>query len=164
MPLKRVTTKEGEVYFVDAKSGQRIRTDQDVVGPSRQSILQKNICLHCGNEILSTYVICPHCNTKLPKIKTIKRKIDELTADDFPGVNVEKFDEWKQAVKEASKNTGIALTVLVIINIILITTGIGIILGGLLLVLVFSLINKKQNRLAKELGITREKIRLARIR
>jgi hypothetical protein len=92
------------------------------------------------------------------------KKFKELTAADFPGADLQKFDEWKQAVNDANTHTVMLLIGLVLLNVILFVTTGSIMLGGLLLLLPIFFINRKPNRLARELGITRQKIKEARSR
>jgi hypothetical protein len=91
----------------------------------------------------------------------MKKKIKDLTVADFPGIDSEKFQEWKNAVEDANKNTIYALIGLLILNIILFFTTGSLILGGLLLALVFYFIYSRPRRLEKELGINRVAIRKA---
>ncbi len=99
------------------------------------------------------------------------RKISELTPDDFPGVDAEKFAAWKEAEKSAGKNQMIATAILIgaaIITIPLIGGAIGYFLP-LLAYFAFSIFvgmpnGKKARRLMEELGITRAAIQEARRR
>jgi hypothetical protein len=90
------------------------------------------------------------------------RKIEELQASEFPGVDPVNFAEWREEAVKAWGKTKVVLIILLILNVILIFTMVGIALGGLPLFLVLYLINRKSNRLLKELGITRADIRHAR--
>jgi ABC-type multidrug transport system fused ATPase/permease subunit len=90
-----------------------------------------------------------------------RKKIRELTAEDFPGIDEQKLNEWKAAVQSANNATIVVLILLVIINIITLAVAQTFILGGLLLFLVIALINIKQNKLFKQLGITRKDVRRA---
>jgi len=92
------------------------------------------------------------------------RKLNELTADDFPGADPQKFEEWKQAVQNANTYSIILLVGLVLFNVILYAATGSIMFGGLLLLLIFVLIQRKPGKLAKELGITPQKIKEARSR
>jgi len=92
------------------------------------------------------------------------RKVQDLTAADFPGVDPGRFEEWKQALKDAERNTIYLLAGLVVLNIVLYLVFDSIMLGGLLLLLVFFFIWRTPNRLAKELGLTNASIRAARKR
>jgi len=162
MPLKRIVTQNGEVYFVDSKTGNRVHTSMDKHVPNPQVILKKKTCSNCGSEISTTDLKCPQCNFELPKRSIGPRKFKELTAEDFPGVDGEKFNEWKEAVIEAEKNIIMVFVGLIILNVILFLAMGSFMLGGILLVVVLILVNKKSNRLAKELGITRDAIKRAR--
>jgi hypothetical protein len=90
------------------------------------------------------------------------RKIEDLRASDFPGVDPKKFDEWKQAELDASKKRRIVWIVMILINLALIFTGVGVFLGGLLLFLILFLIARTPNRLLKEAGLTHADIKRAR--
>jgi hypothetical protein len=90
-----------------------------------------------------------------------RKKIRELTTEDFPGVDELKLNEWKAAVQGANNASIVVLVLLVIINIITLTVMQAFVLGGLLLILVLALINIKPNRLFKQLGITRQDLRRA---
>ena len=92
------------------------------------------------------------------------KKFKDLTAADFPGADAAKIDEWKQAVQNANTYTVVLLVGLVVVNLILYLTTGSIMLGGLLLLLIFFFIWRKPNRLGKELGMTRQKIKEARSR
>jgi hypothetical protein len=91
-----------------------------------------------------------------------KRKIEELQASEFPGVDPVQFAEWKEQASRAWQNTKVVLIILIILNIILIFTMGGVALGGLPLFLVLFLINRKSNHLLKELGITAADVSRAR--
>jgi hypothetical protein len=92
------------------------------------------------------------------------KKFADLTAEDFPGTDQDKFYEWKNAVHAANTYTGLIFLALLLVNIILFATTGSIMLGGLLLLVPLFFINRKPNRLAKELGITRQRIKEARSR
>ena len=47
--LKRITTKDGEVYFVNAKTGKRVKTKKDIIKPDSQLFVKKKICSSCGS-------------------------------------------------------------------------------------------------------------------
>jgi hypothetical protein len=90
------------------------------------------------------------------------KKRKDLEASDFPGVNTEKFNEWKQVSKSASKKSIIAMVIYIPILILGIVGGVlGIVLLFALLILVLYLLNRKPNRLATELGITGEVMKRA---
>jgi len=89
------------------------------------------------------------------------RKIKDLRASDFPGVDPKKLDEWKQAVLDASKKQRVVWIVLGLLNLILIFTGVGVFLGGFLLLFILFLIARTPNRLLKEAGLTHADIRRA---
>ena len=94
------------------------------------------------------------------------KKFSELVAEDFPGVNPKRFEEWKQAKIEAGRNHGIALGVLaVLVLIFTFVIGVsGFIPAILIIVLIAvsgSVVNEKANRLSKELGITNDMIKKA---
>lgn len=92
------------------------------------------------------------------------KKFADLNAEDFPGIEQDKFYEWKNAVHTANTYTGVIFVALIVVNIILFATTGSIMLGGLLLLVPLFFINRKPNRLAKELGITRQRIKEARSR
>jgi hypothetical protein len=92
------------------------------------------------------------------------KKFADLTAEDFPGVDENKFYEWKNAIHAANTYTALIFLALIVVNVILIATTGSIMLGGLLLLIPLFFINRKPNRLAKELGITRQRIKEARSR
>ncbi len=162
MALKRIATQDGEVYFVDSKTGNCVHTGLEKHKPNPQVVVKKKTCSNCGSEISNTDLKCPQCNFDLPQKSVGRRKFKELTVEDFPGVDPQKFDEWKEAVMEANQNTIMVFVGLIIFNIILFIALKGFMLGGLLLIIVLVLINRKPNRLAKELGITREAIKRVR--
>jgi hypothetical protein len=162
MALKRIVTQDGEVYFVDSKSGNRVKTSMDKHVSNPQVVKKKKTCSNCGSEVSSTDLKCPQCNNDLPQRTVGPKKFNELTAEDFPEVDSEKFNEWKEAVQNANMNTVFVLIGLLILNVFLFLTTGSFILGGLLLVVVLVAINRKPNRLAKELGITRDAIKRAR--
>jgi len=90
-----------------------------------------------------------------------RKKIRELTVEDFPGIDEQKLNEWKAAIQSANNASIVILIILIIVNIITLAVFQSFILGGLLLVLAFVLINIKPNRLFKKLGITRQELRRA---
>ncbi len=92
------------------------------------------------------------------------KKFQDLTVGDFPGIDENKFYEWKSAVQNANTYTALLFIGLVVVNVILFATTGSLMLGGLLLLLPIFFINRKPNRLARELGITRQKIKEARLR
>jgi len=92
------------------------------------------------------------------------RKIDDLTAEDFPGVDVITFAQWKGEYENANRNTSITLLVLVILNGILIATSGYVFWGGIILVIVIGGFWSKPNKLLKEMGLTSKAIRQARKR
>lgn len=91
----------------------------------------------------------------------MKRKFQDLTPDDFPGVDPVKFEEWKKARKDADRNLIIFLIFFLLINVIIFIVLKSLWLGGLVLILIIYFINKKFNTLTKELGITGKMIRQA---
>ena len=92
------------------------------------------------------------------------KRFKDLNAADFPGADEAKFNEWQQAVNDANTYTVVLLVGLVVLNVILYLTTGSIMLGGLLLLLIFFFIWRKPNRLGKELGMTRQRIKEARSR
>ena len=92
------------------------------------------------------------------------KKFQALTVGDFSGIDENKFYEWKSAVQNANTHTALLFIGLVVVNVILFATTGSLMLGGLLLLLPIFFINRKPNRLARELGITRHKIKEARLR
>ncbi len=45
------------------------------------------------------------------------KKFQDLTAEDFPGIDQDKFYEWKSAVQNANTYTALLFIGLVIINV-----------------------------------------------
>jgi hypothetical protein len=83
---------------------------------------------------------------------------------DFPGIDGQRSDEWKQATQSANIYTAVLLAALVLLNLILYLTTGSIMLGGVVLLVIFVFIWRKPRRLEKELGMTRQKIKEARMR
>lgn len=84
MALRRITTQDGEVYFVDAKTGQRVKTNLDVIKPNsqlEQFLNKKEIdeikdnksneyyCSECNTKINYEDTICPNCGTDLSEVE-----------------------------------------------------------------------------------------------
>jgi len=92
------------------------------------------------------------------------KKFKDLTAADFPGIDTPRFDEWKQATQSANISTALLLIALVLLNVILYFTTGSIMLGGLLLLVAFIFVWRKPRRPEKELGMTRQEIKEARMR
>ena len=90
------------------------------------------------------------------------KKVKDLTAADFPGVDPQQFANWHQAELKASQQRIIVLVVMITINIALIFTGIGVFFGGLLLLLILYLIARTPNRLLKAAGLTHIDVKRAR--
>ena len=91
------------------------------------------------------------------------KKLKDLEPYDFPQVDPQKFYEWKKAAEKASKRLNIFWIVYILLIIImLITTGFLVIIGIIPLFLILYLINRKPNRMVKELGITAASIKRAR--
>ena len=94
-----------------------------------------------------------------------KRKFKDLTPEDFPGVDPNKFTEWKQSVLDADR-TG----AWVIIGIVILMAFTSPYIGGIgELILLFIVLPialymnwSRPNRLAKQLGIDKAAIRRAR--
>lgn len=91
----------------------------------------------------------------------MKKKFNDLTTDDFPGIDPVKFEEWKKAKETADKNTIVFLILFVVFNVILVLAIGYLWLGGLLLAIIFVFINRKFNRLTKELGLKPKMIKQA---
>ncbi|RLD25846.1 MAG: hypothetical protein DRI75_12730 [Bacteroidetes bacterium] len=97
------------------------------------------------------------------------KKIRDLEAKDFPDVNIEKFQEWKNAQRERTKKSYIdtPIVLVMILSIFIFDGFLPVILFviGTIAVLVYSLPTTiKIIRLQKELGITAKDIRKARKR
>ncbi|HTP86453.1 MAG TPA: zinc ribbon domain-containing protein [Bryobacteraceae bacterium] len=90
------------------------------------------------------------------------RKFRELCAADFPDVDPEKFELWKQAADEAGQRAKIVWISLVVINIILLVSAGALVLGGLPLFFVLFLVWRKPRRIAREIGLTDSAIAAAR--
>lgn len=104
------------------------------------------------------------------------RKLKELTAEDFPGVDKSLFENWKKARIDANKKIIIAIIIIIvllpIINIILITNKVygddpnnGLIVYCFILLIyciVILSIGYKPIKLQKGLGLTNKSIRNAR--
>ncbi len=90
------------------------------------------------------------------------KKIKDLTVADFPGVDPQQFAAWHQAELTASRHRIIVLVIMIIINIAVIFTGIGVFFGGMLLFLILYLIARTPNRLLKAMGLTPAHIKRAR--
>jgi hypothetical protein len=97
------------------------------------------------------------------------KKIRDLEAKDFPDVNIDKFQEWKNAHKESVKKSYIGTPILLVLILILIifkgflpSMLFGI--GFIVLVIYNVTTSIKINKLQKELGITAKDIRKARKR
>lgn len=92
------------------------------------------------------------------------KKIEDLKAADFTGINEEHFEEWKAAQISVSKYS----VPLIVIAMLLITLSAlhivtGFVIGGLFFILmIISLIfSIKANKLRKIVGINREDLRQA---
>lgn len=90
------------------------------------------------------------------------KKLKDLQSTDFPGVDPQKFYEWKAAVDSTARISNIFWIIFIIVNVILlITTGVFVFIGIIPLILIFFFINRKQRRLSKEMGLSREVIKHA---
>ena len=90
------------------------------------------------------------------------RKLKDLTPADFPGIDALKFEEWKQAVADANRNLGYFWLAFLALAVILFLAFQVIAFPGIVvLLLAMWLINRKGNRLFKELGLTRPTLREA---
>ena len=92
------------------------------------------------------------------------RKLEDLTGADFPELDPQKFEEWKQARIQANRYAAYFVIGLVVLNVILFVTTGSLVLGGLLLLLVIVGIERRPGRLWKELGLTRKALKEARTR
>jgi len=99
------------------------------------------------------------------------RSVQELTPADFPGLDAAKFEEWKQARKEADSKAKIKLLVLlgiVVLNVILFVAMEQFVIPGLLPLILIMFIGLKAERNAgrlwKEVGLTRQALKEARSR
>jgi len=66
----------------------------------------------------------------------MKKKFQDLTPNDFPGVDPVKFEEWKRLREVTNKNTIIFFVFFILFNVILFFSIGGIWLGGFLLILI----------------------------
>jgi len=90
-------------------------------------------------------------------------KIKDLTADDFPGVDEQKFQEWQDAFAKKTKIEGIIVIVIIVLNVFsYIAFKVLFIPSLLLLLLILFLVNLKQFKLRRGMGITGRDIRRAR--
>ena len=92
------------------------------------------------------------------------RRFKDLTAADFPDMDPQKVQEWMEATRTANTYTMVLLLALVLVNVVLYLTTGSIMLGGLLLLLPLFFIWRKPRQLEKELGMTRRKVKDARMR
>jgi len=95
------------------------------------------------------------------------KKIRDLEAKDFPGANIDKFQEWKNAQKERTKKSYIdtPIAIVLIISIFIFKGVLPMLLFGIGIVsiIVYSLPTTiKILKLQKELGITSKDIKKAR--
>jgi len=95
------------------------------------------------------------------------KKILELEASDFPNVDKERFQEWKDAQKERAKKSKIDTPVaIVLILIVILFRGFlpALIFGvGVIALLIYSLpTSLKVMRIQKELGISARDVQKAR--
>jgi len=94
------------------------------------------------------------------------KKIIDLQPSDFPGVNPQKFEEWKQATHYASRRTNIVWIVLIVVNSILFISRIGGPLVYFLLciiaIAITGFIQRPTMSLLKELGMTQADIKRVR--
>jgi len=60
----------------------------------------------------------------------MKKKFQDLTPNDFPGVDPVKFEEWKRLREVTNKNTIIFFVFFILFNVILFFSIGGIWLGG----------------------------------
>lgn len=91
----------------------------------------------------------------------------ELTVSDFPGVDPEKFEKWKQASIRANRNTLIFLPIVLAIATLNVTRVINVgAIGDILLIVIILAgivgIRREPRALEKELGLTSEIIGRAR--
>jgi hypothetical protein len=94
------------------------------------------------------------------------KKLSELVAEDFPGINPVRFEEWKQAQVSAGRNGVIVIAIIGVLGIISIFVFkvSGFIPAILMIVLIAVsniIVNGEANRLAKELGITKDMVKKA---
>jgi hypothetical protein len=82
-----------------------------------------------------------------------RREIQDLMLAEFPGVDAARFEEWKRDATLAKKRVRMAWICYGLLAFLLLATGIGALLPGLPLLVTLYLINRKQWRLAKALGI-----------
>ena len=94
------------------------------------------------------------------------KKLSELVAEDFPGINPERFEEWKQAQVSAGRTSVIVISIIAVLGIISIfvfkVSGFIPAIFMIALIAVSNIIvNGEANRLAKELGITKDMVKKA---
>ena len=90
------------------------------------------------------------------------KPMQDLTINDFPGIDVFKFEEWKDAKAKAQQNLMLFLLILFLLNVVSLTTSGIFITGGLISVAIIYRIYRKSSQLQRELGLTKEMIRQAR--
>jgi hypothetical protein len=95
------------------------------------------------------------------------KSVVDLNANDFPGINPEKFHEWKTAALRIRKNWQLFFVALVLVNLIVIPlAGRIVISAGLLPLLTMFLVNyrpaKVMQTLGAELGLDPAALRDAR--
>jgi hypothetical protein len=91
----------------------------------------------------------------------MKKKIEDLTPEDFPELNPVKFEEWKKLRVQTNRNVIIFFACFLLINIIIFIAFGAIWFGGLLLILILYFISQKVNKLTKELGLNPKRINQA---
>jgi hypothetical protein len=90
------------------------------------------------------------------------RRIEELQAHEFPGVDPAQFEEWRDAAVRAQKNTKTFLIAFLILDVLLLLFAGVVSLGGIPALLILIAINRRPSRLLRELGVSPWDIRRAR--
>ena len=92
------------------------------------------------------------------------KKLKDLKASDFPGVNPEKFYEWKKVSSRTATKAIIVMLIYIIAIIFRLISGVlGIVIAFALMIFVIYLMSRKSNRLFRELGITREELKRTKL-
>jgi len=88
----------------------------------------------------------------------MKKKFKDLTPNDFPGINPEKFEEWKRERRIAQRNAIIFLILFSMIHILLFIYVGFYWIGFTILIPILLIISLKFLMLTIKLGITKKAI------
>lgn len=89
MALKRITTKEGEVYFVDSTTGERVNVDPKYASPNSDVVKKEQIISENKN-----YKVVPfNQSDNVPS--SLQRIIDSEAVDGWKYVNHQYSDKLK---------------------------------------------------------------------